>query len=306
MGEADGGLPRSAAGKALDILGAFGADHSQLTLSQISRRSRLPLTTAHRLVQDLVGWGALERDASGYFHIGLHLWEVAALAPRGLALREIALPYLEDLYEATRENVQLAVREGLEVIYVERLLGRDAVRVLTRVGGRFAIHATGVGLVLLAYAPPEVQEQVLAGPLDGWTPMTITRPADLRRVLADVRRCGYAVSDRQVTMDALSVAAPVRDHTDEVIAALSLVVHADGAQPRTLAAAALAAARGISRVLGSPTARRAPVTMRTPGSLTQAPRRAPCSLISGPLAARPGSSQPRSSHEIKPHAYGSF
>jgi DNA-binding IclR family transcriptional regulator len=174
---------------------------------------------------------------------------------------------MEDLYEATHENVQLAVREGLDVVYLERILGRDAVRVLTRVGGRFAMHATGVGLVLLAHAPPEVQEQVLAGPLDGWTPMTISSPAGLRRVLAEVRHTGYAVSDRQVTMDALSVAAPVRDRTDEVIAALSLVVHADGAQPRPLAAAVLAAARAISRSLGSPTARRTPAAMHTePGS----------------------------------------
>jgi DNA-binding IclR family transcriptional regulator len=254
MGE--GTPPRSLAGKALDVLGAFRADRPRLTLSGISRCSGLPLTTAHRVVAELTAWGALERDQDGAYHIGLRLWEVASLAPRGVALREVALPAMEDLYEATHENVQLAVRQELEVVYVERLASRAAVPVLTRVGGRFALHATGVGLVLLAFAPPEVQEQVLAGPLEKWTELTITDPGQLRRVLADVRRNGYAVSDRQVTMDALSVAAPVRGQADEVAAALSLVVHSENAQPAVLAAAVRAAARGISRALGSPSARR--------------------------------------------------
>lgn len=256
---ADGGRPRSLAGKALDVLGAFHAGRPELTLSEISRRSGLPLTTTHRVVRELADWGALERGPSGAYHIGLRLWEVASLAPRGLRLREIALPAMEDLYEATHENVQLAVRQELEVVYVERLAARAAVPVLTRVGGRFALHATGVGLVLLAYAPAGVQEQVLAGPLEKWTPLTITDPGQLRRVLAEVRRQDYAVSDRQVTMDALSVAAPVRGVGDEVVAALSLVVHSEGAQPAALAAPVRAAARGISRALGSPSARRAPL-----------------------------------------------
>jgi DNA-binding IclR family transcriptional regulator len=248
--------PRSLSGKVLDVLGAFCVDRAELTLSEISRRSGLPLTTAHRLVRELTEWGALERSPAGSYHIGLHLWEIASLAPRGLRLREIALPYMEDLYEATHENVQLAVREGLELVFVERLLGRDAVPVLTRVGGRFALHATGVGLVLLAFAPAEVQEQVLDGPLERWTPKTITSPGQLRRVLADVRQRDYAVSDRQVTMDSLSVSAPIRAAGDEVVAALSLVVHSDGAQPGVLAAAVRTAARGISRALGSPAASR--------------------------------------------------
>lgn len=251
------------AGRVLSVLAAFRADSPSLTLSAISRRSGLPLTTTHRIVGELTAWGALERSPDGAYHVGLRLWEVAALAPRGLRLREIALPYMEDLYEATHENVQLAVREGLEVVYVERLAGRSAVPVLTRVGGRFALHATGVGLVLLAHAPAEVQEQALAGPLERWTSETVCDAAQLRRILADVRRQGYAVSDRQVTMDALSVAAPIHAAGDKVVAALSIVVHAEGAQPPVLVAAVRTAARGISRALGSPAARRVSLAIRS-------------------------------------------
>jgi DNA-binding IclR family transcriptional regulator len=240
----------SVVARALRVLDAFSAEHPALSLSDISRRAGVPLTTAHRLVGELAGWGALERDPAGRYRIGLRLWEVAALAPRGLGLREAALPFLEDLYEATHENVQLAVLDGLEVVYVERLCGRDAVPVFTRVGLRFTPHATGVGLVLLAHAEPGLQDRYLGAPLRAYTERTVTDPRRLRAVLAEVRRAGYAVSDGQVTLDALSVAAPVRDR-DGVVAALSLVVRAGAASPTTLVPLVVTAARGISRTLGA-------------------------------------------------------
>ncbi|MCW2793514.1 MAG: DNA-binding IclR family transcriptional regulator, partial [Nocardioides sp.] len=236
--------PRSLSTKTLDVLAAFSTTQPRLMLSEMSRLSGLSLTTTHRVAQDLVSWGALERRSDGGYQVGLRLWEIASLSPRGLPLREIALPAMEDLYEATHENVQLAVREGLEVVYVERLTGRGAVRVLTRVGGRFALHATGVGLVLLAHSPDEVQEQVLDGPLRRWTDWTITDPQQLRAVLAEIRRTGVAVSDRQVTDDAFSVACPIYAGGDQVVAALSVVVHADSATTsQALAPAVRAAAR---------------------------------------------------------------
>jgi DNA-binding IclR family transcriptional regulator len=239
----------TAGGKLLAVLGAFTRDRPALTLSDIARSAGVPLSTAHRLVGELGAWGALERDDDGRYRIGLRIWELGALAPRGPGLREAALPFMEDLYEVTHENVQLAVREGTEVLYVERLAARDAVSVLTRVGGRFALAPTGVGLVLLAHAPVEVQEQVLAAPLRRHTPHTITDPRQLRRVLAEVRRSGVAVSDRQVTTDAVSVAAPI-EARGAVVAALSIVVRGNSAAAvRPFAPGVRAAARGISRVL---------------------------------------------------------
>lgn len=238
--------------RALQVLEAFTPDHRELTLTELAHRSGLPLTTAHRLVRDLAGWGALERDADGRYRIGLRLWEVASLAPRGLGLRELALPFLEDLYQVTHENAQLAVREGLEVVYVERIAGREAVPVLTRVGGRFPMPPTGVGLVLLAHAPAAVQEEVLGAPLQRFTEKTITSPWELRRVLAEVRRTGIAISDRQVTMDALSIAAPVYGPAGGVVAAVSIVVRAPRPQRTGLVPVVQAAARGISRALAGP------------------------------------------------------
>ncbi|GGX07020.1 transcriptional regulator [Streptomyces malachitofuscus] len=253
---------RSAPDRLLSVLAAFDHEHPSLTLTDISRRSGLALTTAHRLVGALARWGALERDASGAYHVGLRLWELAALAPRGPALRQVALPYLEDLYEATHENVQLAVRDGREVVYTEWLSGRSAVGVHIRVGARWPLHATGVGLVLLAHSDPGVQEEYCAGPLVPFTPHTITEPGELRRTLAEVRRSGVAVSDRQITEDALSVAAPVRGPDGTVAAAVSVVVPRSDARLPALSPAVRLAARGISRALGwqPPAPARGPLT----------------------------------------------
>lgn len=250
-------VPKTVTGKVVEVLRAFTPDQPELSLSAIAQRSGLAMTTTHRLVGELTESGLLERNQDRRYRIGLWLWEVASLAPRGLALREVALPFMEDLYEVTRENVQLAVRDGAEVVFVERIAGRHAVTVRTRVGGRFPISATGVGLVLLAHAPVPEQEQVLAGPLPSFTSKTIADPRDLRRKLADVRRCGFAISDGQVTTDALSVAAPIFGATG-VVAALSLVVRAAEARPMSLAPVVQAAALGISRMLGAKNGLREP------------------------------------------------
>ncbi|GHJ42435.1 IclR family transcriptional regulator [Streptomyces sp. TS71-3] len=251
----DGGHPGgtgSVVGRALCVLEAFTPATPVLTLTDISRHTELPLTTVYRLVKELTAHRVLEREPGGGYRIGLHLWEIAALAPRGLGLREAALPYLSDLGHVTRENVQLAVREELSVLYVERLAGRSSVRVLTRVGGRFALTPTGVGRVLLAHAPLEVQERVLAQPMAAYTEHTIRDPARIRRILAEVRHSGVAVAHRQVTPDGVSVAAPVHGPGGEVVAAVSVVAHAERAEPRALIPLVQVAARGISRALGAP------------------------------------------------------
>ena len=179
--------------KLLSLLDAFTEGNAAWTLSELSRRTGLPLTTTHRLAGELQRWGGLERGEDGRYRIGLRLVELAALCPRGTGLRDVALPFMQDLYEATHQNVQLAVRDGLDGVYIERISGRLAVPVRTKIGAHWPLHATGVGLVLLAYAPPAVQEEVLAGPLKRFTPHTFTDPASCagswRRCAAPAFRC---------------------------------------------------------------------------------------------------------------------
>ncbi|MBB3082038.1 IclR family transcriptional regulator [Geodermatophilus sabuli] len=254
----------TAASRVLAVLDAFGPAHASLTLSEISRRSGLSLTTTHRLVGELRAWGALERGADGRYGIGLRLLELGALAPQGLQLREVAVPYVDDLHQATRANVVLGVRDGSDVVYVEALRARGAVRLMSRIGGRWPLHATGTGQVLLAFADPQVQEEVLSGPLKAFTPYTITDPAALRRTLAEVRRTGVAAAENHLTADApaLAVAVPVRGAGDEVVASLGVTVAAGATQAQALVPVLNATARGISRALGAPSAQ--PAVRRRP------------------------------------------
>jgi DNA-binding IclR family transcriptional regulator len=239
----------SVTARVLAVLAVFSAERPELNLTEISRRARLPLTTTHRIVAELAAWGALERSDEGRYRIGLRLWEVGVLAPRGLDLRELAMPFLEDVYEVTRQNVQLAVLDGTEALYLERLSGRGAVNVVTRVGSRLPLHATGVGLVLLAHADPELQEQVLAAPLKRFTAKTLASAGEVRRALAETRRTGVAISDGQIELIALSIAAPVWGPRGTVVAALSVVVPAATSDARAYVPLVRAAARGISRAL---------------------------------------------------------
>jgi len=243
-------LHRTAAGRVLAVLDAFGPRHRVLSLSEIARRVGLTLPTAHRLVRELIGWGALERGDDGRYSVGLRLLELSALAPRGLELREIAFPYLDDLHQITRGNVHLGVRDGLEVVYVEAMRARVH-QVSSRVGDRWPMHVTGTGLVLLAHAEREVQEQVLQSRLARFTPLTVVDPAQLRRKLAQVRQTGVAVAHGQITLPHLVVAVPVTGPDGDVAAAISIVVPTRSARPRQLAALLTQASRSISRAIAT-------------------------------------------------------
>jgi DNA-binding IclR family transcriptional regulator len=250
--------PRAtAAGKVLSVLETFAPGAPRLSLSAIAQRSGLTMATTHRVVGELRAWGALERGEDGRYGIGLRLWELASLSVRGPGLRDAALPFLEDLYEATRENAQLAVRDGTELVFIERLASRDAVRVHTRVGMRFPLPPSGAGLALLAFAPREILDEVLSSPLRRFTEKTITDPKILRATLAQTRREGAALSIGQVTLDSLSVGAPVFAGSN-VVGALSVVVHAD-AHAQALVPLVRSAARALSRTLSGTQAGRRPL-----------------------------------------------
>ena len=146
---------RSVISKVVALLDAFTPASPELSLNELAALTGLPVSTTYRLASELVAWGGLERVEGGGYRIGLRLWEIGSLAPRGETLREVALPFMHDLYEATHENVHLAVLDGTEALYVEKLSGRRAMPVRTRRGGRLPLHATAVGKVLLAYGPEQ-------------------------------------------------------------------------------------------------------------------------------------------------------
>jgi len=238
----------SVTSRALALLGAFDERHRRLTLTQLAERAGLPVATAHRLVGELVAWGALARSSTGEYVVGRRLWDLGLLAPVQTGLRQAASPFLHDLYGATLATVHLAVRDGLEVLYLDRLAGHASVPVVSRIGSRLPLHATGVGKVLLAHAPAEVQEQALTR-LTRVTPYTVTQPGLLRRQLARVQRDGYATTVEEMSLGACSAAVPIR-RGPEVVAALGIVVPSLKKDRRRLVAALQVAAQGVGRSLG--------------------------------------------------------
>lgn len=233
--------------RALALLGAFDEHHRRLTLTELAGRAALPMPTAHRLVGELVAWGALTRTSTGTYAVGRRLWDLGLLAPVQTGLRELASPYLHDLYGATLATVHLAVRDETEVLYVDRLAGHASVPVVSSIGSRLPLHATGVGKVLLAHAPADVQQRVLAD-LPRITPYTITQPGLLRRQLGRVQRDGYASTTEETSLGACSLAVPIRRGPD-VVAALGIVVPSLKDRAK-LVSAMHVAARGIGRSLG--------------------------------------------------------
>lgn len=238
----------SVASRVLATLAAFDDDHRELTLSEIARRARLPTSTAHRLIRDLVEWGALERHVGGGYSIGQRLWRLGTLAGPPGGLREVASPFLHDVYATTLATVHLAVRDGTEALFIARLAGRRSVPILSTEGSRSPLHSTAVGKVLLAHAPPEVAAEVLAN-LTRLTTHTIIAPGALGRQLRRIHEDGFATSHEEMSLGADAVAVPIHSG-DRVIAALGVAVDISVRDTARLVTALKVAARGIGRSLG--------------------------------------------------------
>ncbi|MFE7718547.1 IclR family transcriptional regulator [Nocardia rhizosphaerihabitans] len=240
----------SVTSRALAILAAFDQRHRRLTLTELAARAELPVPTAHRLVGELVTWGALSRTESGNYVIGRRLWDIGLLAPVQSGLRQIASPYLHDLYGATLATVHLAVRDGIQVLYLDRLSGHASVPVVSTIGSRLPLHATGVGKVLLAHSPAEIRSAVLAD-LPRITRYTVSQPGALSRQLERVREDDYATTVEEMSLGACSVAVPIRAG-GQVVAALGVVVPSLDRDQARLVSALQVAARGIGRSIPGP------------------------------------------------------
>ena len=238
---------RSVVDRTLSILGAFDRDNRTLTLSDISRRSGLPVATVHRIVNKLHGWGALERCPDGGYSIGLRLWETAVLAPRS-ALVESARPHLVTLHGQTSAAATVAIRDGGDSVCLS-FVSDDPERTACHgdPGSRLPLHATAVGQVLLAHAAVTVQQEACSAPLRGFTPATITDAAQLQQRLAKVRREGFAAVHGTLAPERGGFAVPVRDSRGAVVAAVGVVGPVEIIHPRRVGPHVRAAAAMIQR-----------------------------------------------------------
>ncbi|MGY1814086.1 IclR family transcriptional regulator [Blastococcus sp. SYSU D00820] len=199
--------PTTAIDRVATLLDAFEGP-GRLTLAQITRRTGLPRSSAHRMLEQLVAHRWLRRTDRTY-ELGTRLLELGSLAVHQDRLHQAALPVLHELQDVTGLVVHLAVLDGPDVIYLEKIGGRFATRLPSRVGGRQPAHCTSVGKVLLGFGPHGTVRRVLDGQLPQRTTRSITSVAVLERELAKVREYGVAYDKEEALPGVGCVAAPI-------------------------------------------------------------------------------------------------
>ena len=219
-------------------------------LAELVRRTGLPKTTVHRLAQELTESGFLSRVGTHYV-LGSRLFELGQLVPDRRNLREAALPFLEDVFVATRETVHLAVIHDLQVMYIERLAGHTSRRTPSFVAGHLPIHTTATGKALLAHASPEFIDDICSRGLPRRTQFTLVTQERLRGELLKIRVAGVAIEREETRIGYVSVAAPVFGRDRTAVAAISVTGPMERVDPDHVSHTVRIAARGLTRVLQS-------------------------------------------------------
>ncbi|WP_210588411.1 IclR family transcriptional regulator [Streptomyces sp. GESEQ-35] len=244
----DGALPKSVLARGAALLRACGDSDAALSLAELALRTGLPKPTAYRLIGELVRLGLVERTRDGSYRIGLGLFELGQSAPSVRELRDTALPYLGDLHEATHENVHLAVPDGTDTLFLEKVTSRRATPIVSRTGGRLPAHCTATGKVFLALdpRPPRVG-------LPRLTPRTLVLPGQLARDLALTRARGYGVNLEEAEIGVSAVAAPVyaRGRDSCPVAAISVTGVTRRLDMDRVGARVCEAARALTRKLSA-------------------------------------------------------
>lgn len=242
----------AAVDRALLVLEAL-AERPDQGVTELARRLGLTKSIVFRLLQTLEARGFVARDPKGTdYALGYRMSVLGERAGRQRGLLAAAAAAMDELRDATAENVNLVIREDLHSLVLATRAGRHAIRLFAQAGRRGPLHAGGGSLLLLAFAPEEVRAAVLAAELPMFTPYTQTDPERLTRVLERIRAAGYNVALNDLDEGAFSIAAPIRDEGEEVVGAISVagaVVRLDEDRRQSYLAAVLAAADRISRRL---------------------------------------------------------
>lgn len=209
--------------KIMDVLRLF-VEHKKLSLAEMISRTGMPRTSLLRLLSSLEEMGLLQRDDKGCYALGLLFLKYGQLVAERLDVRAVAQPVMERLKDEAGEAVNLAIRDGNEAVYIEKVDTSHPVKVYTAVGRRAALHGGACPRILLAFMPKAEQESYLETvELKRYATGTIVDKDELRRVLAETRQKGYSHSDSELQDFSAAVAAPVFDGAGRVVASLSIV-----------------------------------------------------------------------------------
>jgi DNA-binding IclR family transcriptional regulator len=238
----------SVLGKVRPILEAFTADDDTLSLADLVRRTGVAKATVHRLAQELVVWGLLERAGCDY-RLGLRLFEMGQRVHRQRILREAAQPYMEDLLLATRETIHFAIPDGIDVVYLEKILAHRGLGEESRVAGRLPPYCTATGKAILAHSSNSLFGEVVRNGLKPFTRHTITSVGRLGSQLQQVRERGIATETEEIRLGYTSMAVPVFGRHSALVGALSITAPTYRMNPAAQATALRTAGLGISRSL---------------------------------------------------------
>lgn len=209
--------------RAISLLKAFSDEQPQLGLAELTRMVGLNKTTTYRLLTALESQGLIVRSpANDTYRLGPEVIALGGRALRASDLRSVSRTELEGLARITGETATLEILMGPEVLVLDEVSGAHLVGATHYIGARWPAHATSTGKILLAFLPEAEQEAVLQQPLVPVTSQTLTAPEDLRRELAQIRQQNYAIAVEELEAGFSAIAAPVRNHDGQVMAALSL------------------------------------------------------------------------------------
>jgi IclR family pca regulon transcriptional regulator len=217
--------------RGLAILSTFGSDRSTIGVSELSRELGLSRSTTHRYIATLTSLGYLQQDAeTKRYRLGPRVLDLGFAAINSMDIREISVPHLQALSDATGFTVNLAILDGPDVVYIERCRtsrsGQRQIDLNLHVGSRLPAYCTGLGKALLAFLPEQRFEEILdQADLVARGPNTITDRAALRAEMERVRTTGLAVNNEELAYGLRSIAAPIRSTSGDVVAALNLAVH---------------------------------------------------------------------------------
>jgi IclR family pca regulon transcriptional regulator len=242
--------------RAFDVIRAFDRTHPALTISDVARRTGLTRAAARRFLLTLEQLGYMQ-STNGEFRLSLRVLDLGYTVLSTIGLTDIVQPVMEEVAAKLHESCSVAVLDGLDIVYIARVPTKRIMTVNLAVGSRLPAYATSMGRVLLAYQPPEALDaffrQVKFEPL---TTRTVRDERTLRPILLEARTRGWALVDQEVEDGVRSVAAPIRDRTGRVVAAINASAHATRASVRTLRQKFLPvlidAADRISRSQGAP------------------------------------------------------
>jgi DNA-binding IclR family transcriptional regulator len=240
--------------RGLRLLHLFSESPRGLTAKQVAGLSRLPVSTVHRFLANLVTASFLSCDGDGRYNLGIACFAIGQAAVGQFDIRRLSLPYLTELNQQTRETIHLTIRIGLTAVYVEKLDSPEPLRIHSRIGSGVPLYCTAVGKVMLAYMPSEERDRILSElDLKRMTPNTVGNLQELAAELYRVHKNGYACDLEEHEMHVRCLAAPIWDHTGNVRSSLSItapVVRMPITRLRQLAPLIQNAGLEISRQLG--------------------------------------------------------